>query len=168
MPSNKLAWLAICIIFLLAISTSGCIGSKRAYNGTYMSFEYPEDWNITKPVFLDRGEIEERECVGIRSEDGFIGVAAYKRASLEDIESIWIAGMMMQGPDIEISGPEYKTIDGVHCTIYTERMYKGSSLIPKFIDKHYFFQKDGRTFAIRCNIEVDDVAEDIIKSIKPK
>jgi len=146
MPSNKLVWFAICIICILAISTSGCIGGKKTYDGKYMSFEYPEDWNISKT--LDEGTSEH---VILRQSNDIIGVNALKDASIEDVEA------NITTPNLY--GPENETIGDVHCLTYYE-----SEIDMSF----YIFQKDGMTFLVTCTVGSEGIAEDIIKSLKVK
>lgn len=147
MPSNKLAWLAICIIFLLAISTSGCIGGKKTYDSEYMTFEYPEDWSIETSV--SHGAAGEDVILANEYGDR-VAIMACTNETLQTLEKA-------TAEDLNAGRLKKETFNGVECSIY-----EGEGL------RYYVFQKDGTVFTVMCNLDAKDVAEDIIKSIKPK
>ena len=143
-----IACLAVCSII---ISASGCIGGKKIHDGEFMTFEYPKDWTVTGacgPNFYGGGDV-----VLFDKHGHGIGIMSVTNETLQTFEEEWA----------EETAPGFwewcgkKKIGNVECSIY-----EGGHGIT------YIFQKDGTVFQVDCPIEVEYVAEDIIKSIKPK
>ncbi len=133
----------LCLLVIIAVAyTTLTATPKKTYNGTYMSFEYPADWNIST---TQEATIEH---VFVRKSNDLICVNAYKDASIEDVEAN-VTGL----------GPDEETIGEVHCI-----KYYNSELDMSF----YIFQKDGRTFLVSCTVWEEWDAEHIIPSLKGK
>jgi len=147
---SVLAIIAIILVAAVAVMGYQALTATKTFNGQYMTFKYPESWEVR--AHNPPGDIDEHEHVMIQEKEEPIGrilaVNAYANASLEDIEA-----------NVTGSGPLEETIGDVHCITY----YDDSTRL-----KSYIFQKNGRTFLVVCSVTYTGVAEDIIKSIKPK
>lgn len=137
----------LCLLVIIAVAyTTLTATPKKTYNGTYMSFEYPADWNIS--TAKDEGSCEH---VILRKSYDLIVVNAFKDASIEDVEyNITI---------YPTYGPDEETIGEVHCIKYYDS---------EFDLDFYIFQKDGRTFLVSCTVWEEWDAEHIIPSLKGK
>lgn len=123
------------------------------FSGKYISFEYPKDWNITDHCF-DTPNYDEHVCVVKHDEwKKIVSVDLHpKNVTLEDLKRdiLGFAGYRItdEGTLGDVQYTEFWS-DQVYQTIYV-------------------FEKDGRVLEITCDIDCENVAKDIIKSLRVK
>ncbi|MBC7128989.1 hypothetical protein [Methanothermobacter tenebrarum] len=149
----KKAIMTICVLAGLVVAVSGCIGQETTtFSGKYVTFEYPKDWNISNHQTDPTGS--PCEFVLLKNQEGeqVASLAVFGgNVSLEDVESdvsVDCLGISDEGDIGDVHYVEY----------YSDE--------PRL--HFYVFEKDGRPFVVSCDLLSDDVAKQIIESLKVK
>nr|WP_319372450.1 hypothetical protein [uncultured Methanobacterium sp.] len=129
----------------LIVAISGCTStSASTYNGSQMSFQYPSDSQIK-----ELGSAHDGSSVAVKKDNKTEAAVTI----LSDLESAKVN--MTAGSDYTKSQGQ-QTINGVSCAVYktTDGIY------------YYLFEKNGKQFSVMCGDASQDVAKQIIQTIK--